>query len=137
VNNQLIEILKALPEPELDRVLSGLSYRQREMYRLRSGLGDKHQYTNKEVARIFKTSESTVRRQVNKAETILAERSSNILRSLILLEASETLDLYIDPGTASAEEIAELLTEFSALYEMLGGSGITFTIADVKEPVLV
>jgi DNA-binding CsgD family transcriptional regulator len=137
VNNQLIEILKALPEPELDRVLSGLSYRQREMYRLRSGLGDKHQYTTKEVARIFKTSESTVRRQVNKAETILAERSSNILRSLILLEASETLDLYIDPGTASAEEIAELLMEFSALYEMLGGSGITFTIADVKEPVLV
>ena len=43
--------------------------------------------------------------------------------------------LLIDPGSASAEEIAELYIELSALYRMLGGSGITFRVIDAKEPV--
>ena len=40
---------------------------------------------------------------------------------------SPPLVLLLDPGTATAEEIGQLLFEFSTLYRMLGGSGITFT----------
>lgn len=43
------------------------------------------------------------------------------------------LVLLLDPGTATAEEISELLYEFSTLYRMLGGSGITFTMTDARE----
>ena len=44
------------------------------------------------------------------------------------------LVLLLDPGTASAQEIGQLLYEFSTLYRMLGGSGITFTTTDAREP---
>jgi len=44
------------------------------------------------------------------------------------------LVLLLDPGSATAEEIAELLYEFSTLYRMLGGSGITFSTTDAREP---
>jgi hypothetical protein len=47
----------------------------------------------------------------------------------------EPLTLLIDPGTASPEEIGELLAEISALYRMLGGSGINFTLTDVRSSV--
>ena len=47
---------------------------------------------------------------------------------------SPHLVLLLDPGTATAEEIGELLFEFSTLYRMLGGSGITFTTTDAREP---
>jgi hypothetical protein len=43
------------------------------------------------------------------------------------------LTFIVDPGTATPEEIAELLAEISALYRMIGGSGITFTPSEVKE----
>ncbi len=36
-------------------------------------------------------------------------------------------------GTATAEEIGQLLLEFSTLYRILGGSGITFTKTDARE----
>lgn len=41
------------------------------------------------------------------------------------------LSLMIDPGTASPEEIGELLAEISKLYRLVGGSGLTFTPAGV------
>lgn len=47
---------------------------------------------------------------------------------------SPPLVLLLDPGTATAEEISQLLFEFSTLYRMLGGSGITFTTTDAREP---
>ncbi len=47
---------------------------------------------------------------------------------------SPPLILLLDPGTATAEEIGQLLFEFSTLYRMLGGSGITFTTTDAREP---
>lgn len=40
--------------------------------------------------------------------------------------------LLIDPGSASAEEIAEYLSELSKLYRMMGGSGIRFTQAESR-----
>ncbi len=44
------------------------------------------------------------------------------------------LQLLIDPGSATSEEIGELLFELSTLYRMIGGSGISFTMTDVREP---
>lgn len=45
------------------------------------------------------------------------------------------LSFVLDPGTASAEEIAELLSEFSTLYKLVGGRGIQFTVTDARQPV--
>jgi len=45
------------------------------------------------------------------------------------------LKLLVDPGTAGADEIAELLVEMSKLYRMIGGSGITFALTDVRKPL--
>lgn len=41
--------------------------------------------------------------------------------------------LLIDPGTATAEDIAELFHEMSVLYQMMGGSGIKFTVEEARE----
>jgi DNA-binding CsgD family transcriptional regulator len=40
---------------EIDQVLKTLTYREREIIKLRYGLGDDYRYTRKEVGRIFKT----------------------------------------------------------------------------------
>lgn len=73
------------------------------------------------------------------------EQALNLYEGEIQLDAaggaartSEELDapplvLLLDPGTATAEEIGQLLLEFSTLYRMLGGSGITFTKSDARE----
>lgn len=47
-------------------------------------------------------------------------------------ETVSPLQLYIDPGSAPKEEIAELLSEVSKLYRMVGGSGITFSVSEVR-----
>jgi len=44
------------------------------------------------------------------------------------------LAIYVDPGSASAEAVGELLSEISHLYRMIGGSGITFTNSGVAFP---
>lgn len=61
--------------------------------------------------------------------------------ALPLLQASPTvrapltpLTLFVDPGTAAPEKIAELLSEISRLYEMVGGTGITFTNSGIAFP---
>lgn len=41
------------------------------------------------------------------------------------------LAVFIDPGTAPPEEIAEILSALSILYRRMGGSGINFTPQDV------
>jgi cold shock protein len=50
---------------------------------------------------------------------------------------SETITVLVDPGCATADEISELLFELSTLYRMLGGSGISFVLSEMKEPVVV
>jgi hypothetical protein len=47
---------------------------------------------------------------------------------------SPELTIYVDPGSASAEAVGELLSELSHLYRMIGGSGITFTNLGVAYP---
>lgn len=48
---------------------------------------------------------------------------------------SKTLDLLLDPGSASAEDLSELLFEISKLYRLVGGRGIQFTVADSRSSV--
>jgi len=50
------------------------------------------------------------------------------LRAEVLGAAS----LLVCPGSATAEELGELFAEMSALYRMMGGAGIDFTMRDVR-----
>ena len=65
----------------------------------------------------------------------------NISAEAIEDEFSPTpvLKVSVASGFASQEEIADLLFEISKLHRMCGGSGITFTLEDVrvKEGVLI
>ena len=49
-----------------------------------------------------------------------------------LFGRSAELNLLVDRGSASTEQIADLLAEISKLYRMVGGSGITFVPTEVK-----
>ena len=40
----------------------------------------------------------------------------------------------LDPGSATADEVAELYCEISKLYRMMGGSGVRFTVTDCRLP---
>lgn len=44
----------------------------------------------------------------------------------------EGLEILIDPGSATDEEVAEVLSRFSYIYELVGGSGIDFRLADAR-----
>jgi RNA polymerase sigma factor (sigma-70 family) len=73
-HQHLFEHLKQLPKPEQKRfmdtvegVLKTLTYREREIFKLRTGLGDGYTYTQHECGRIFKRSASTIRRIEAKA----------------------------------------------------------------------
>jgi RNA polymerase primary sigma factor len=46
---------------KIEQVLSVLTYREREIIKLRSGLGDEFTYTHEEVGRIFKIPAERVR----------------------------------------------------------------------------
>ena len=48
---------------------------------------------------------------------------------------NDSIEFYIIPGRATAEEISELFVELSMLYRMIGGVGINFTVVDAREPV--
>lgn len=49
------------------------------------------------------------------------------------LEEIKPLKLLIDPGEATKEEISEFFLELSTLYQMVGGSGLDFTITNARE----
>jgi len=50
---------------------------------------------------------------------------------------TKALEVLIDPGDASKEDLAELYFELSKLYKMLGGPGIDFRIIETREPAAV
>jgi hypothetical protein len=58
-----------------------------------------------------------------KAEQLIDRTQGGTLKPLTVL---------VNPGTASPEQVAELLTELSLLYRMLGGSGISFEMTDTR-----
>lgn len=43
-----------------------------------------------------------------------------------------SISILIDPGSAPAEEIADILSDLSVLYRRIGGSGIDFTPEGVR-----
>jgi hypothetical protein len=48
-----------------------------------------------------------------------------------------SVEMLVDPGTASIQEISRLFGELSVLYRMCGGSGLNFNITDVRELEMV
>ena len=69
-----VEHYRALPQPEqkefdkkVEAVLKTLTYKEREILKLRTGLGDGYAYTREECGRIFKCSTTTIRRLEAKA----------------------------------------------------------------------
>lgn len=50
-----------------------------------------------------------------------------------ILEELADLELVIDAGTASDQQIADVLSDLSLLYRAVGGSGINFTLSGVYE----
>src|SRR4051812_35987572 len=102
----LIHELKALTKAELNRLLKTLSYREREIVKLRLGvelgLGDGYTYTREEVAHIFKLT-------VDKLKKLEKDVFSKLARQLpIRVGDVSPLEFLLEPGGASKEEIAEL-----------------------------
>lgn len=56
------------------------------------------------------------------------------VRKILNLSSEDSLNVAIEPGDATPEEVAELLGEISTLYRMVGGSGLTFTLTAVDCP---
>lgn len=63
---------------------------------------------------------------------VLKSQYSDFLEITDKLTGNETLKIHIDPGSATAEKIGEYLQELSKLYQMIGGSGITFSQNNVN-----
>jgi len=76
---------------KIDRVLNTLTYREREIIRLRYGIGDGHTYTLEEVGKIFKVTRERVRQIEAKA-----------IRKLQHPVRSRKLEGFLDNVTASA-----------------------------------
>ncbi|MCH8046324.1 MAG: hypothetical protein IID44_21660 [Planctomycetes bacterium] len=47
----------------------------------------------------------------------------------------EPLEFLVDPGSASAEEIADVYAEIKRLYRVLGGEDLEFRLTDCREPI--
>lgn len=60
----------------------------------------------------------------------MAKNEVAIFKEGVTREGYESLVFLIDPGTASAEEIAELFTEMSKLCQMLSGVGLKFRLVE-------
>ena len=66
-NDPLVEMNRAALRERLDEALSALSFREREIIRLRFGLADGYAYTLEEVGRIFSVTRERVRQIEAKA----------------------------------------------------------------------
>lgn len=64
--------------------------------------------------------------------TFLEEYKTYLIFKSVVISESSNINLLIQPGTASKNEIGELLFELSTLYKMLGGSGITFKLDEIR-----
>ena len=49
-----------------------------------------------------------------------------------MTKEQKPLTFLIDPGTATAEELADIFQEISKLYRMIGGSGLDFKNAEFE-----
>lgn len=130
----IVELLKQLPSEQSTALLGTLTYRQREILKLRTGFVDGLELTLEEVGHIFKLTEEEVREFEEEAlRRIEAQIGGD---PSLKISGLGKLDIFVDPGSATSEEISELLIEISSLYRMIGGSGVVFTLTDAREPVI-
>ena len=66
-DNPVLSATNAILRDRIERILKTLTYREREIIRLRYGLGDGYTYTLEEVGRIFKVTRERVRQIEAKA----------------------------------------------------------------------
>ena len=66
-DNPVLSASNAILRDRIERILKTLTYREREIIRLRYGLGDGYTYTLEEVGRIFKVTRERVRQIEAKA----------------------------------------------------------------------
>jgi RNA polymerase primary sigma factor len=95
---------------KIDRVLNTLTYREREIIRLRYGIGDGHTYTLEEVGKIFKVTRERVRQIEAKA-----------IRKLQHPVRSRKLEGFLDGISASA--LLGALAEAGGLDDEGGAGG--------------
>ncbi|MEN0109320.1 MAG: sigma-70 family RNA polymerase sigma factor [Planctomycetota bacterium] len=87
----------------IDELLKTLTYREREIIRLRYGLADGYSYTLEEVGRIFKVTRERVRQIEAKAVAKLQNPVRSQMLSSFVPEAHEAL---VDDEAIAAEEAA-------------------------------
>lgn len=73
-------------------------------------------------------------------ESLTPELDAEIASRALTEESQDShshtpLEFYLDPGTATSDEVSELLYEISKLYRLGGGRGIQFAVTDAREPV--
>ncbi|MBX3458651.1 MAG: RNA polymerase sigma factor RpoD [Planctomycetes bacterium] len=95
---------------KIDRVLNTLTYREREIIRLRYGIGDGHTYTLEEVGKIFKVTRERVRQIEAKA-----------IRKLQHPVRSRKLEGFLDGVSATA--LLSALEAAGGLAGLGGGEG--------------
>lgn len=76
----------------IDKFLEPLSYREREIIKLRSGLGDGYSYTLEEVGHIFKVTRERIRGIETKARAKLNWPALSELGKLLLEERRTKTD---------------------------------------------
>ena len=80
---------------QIEQVLKGLTYREREIIKLRYGIGDGYTYTLEEVGRIFKVTRERVRQVEAKA-----------IKKLQHPVRTRKLESFVDPAPAESEDAA-------------------------------
>ena len=78
IGDHVPELSVAAPS-DINTVLKTLSYREREIFKLRTGYPDGYRYTNKEVAYIFKVSPSRISQLHKRGKTKFLKRISDYL----------------------------------------------------------
>ena len=122
--------LAQLPPAVASRVLKSLSYREREVLKLLTGLTDGYRYTNEEVAQIFKVSPDTLKKIVwvamQRAERVIHSQvpegdhsSSDVVR----INVTVAIPNYCEDA-AVAGKLVELLIALNDMHLGAGGSGL-------------
>lgn len=60
----------------------------------------------------------------------------SIIEQMDQFDGTEELEIHIEPGTATAEQIGEFLGKLSILYRLMGGSGLSFNKDNIKVHIL-
>lgn len=118
------------PPAQLSRLLKSLSYRQREVLKLVSGVGDGFQYTPKEVAQIFRVSEKHMNAIIRSAMSTLKRRISEASNQPIApnsndcgLRVSITIPEFCDEQFI-ADNLVELYVALNDMHLGAGGAGL-------------